>query len=116
MRFKLIAGSHLLPSGETKNQGETFEADLPLDEMFGSNKFQRLSDAPVKKSSKKKSTAKDTDATGEFDYDPEEYGLNVRKQGTKYYVYDEDDSENALNDKPLKKSEVMDFVNSQCEE
>jgi len=49
-----------------------------------------------------------------FDFDPEELDLHVYYHKQKYFVYDVDDMKTPLNEKGLKKAEVMPFIDSQC--
>lgn len=69
------------------------------------------------KSKAKTSTPKGKSADSMFDYSPKKTGLRVFRTGANAFrVYDEEDMQEPLNEKPLKKNEVLAFIKSQCEE
>jgi len=59
---------------------------------------------------------KGTLVDGDFEFDPEVTGLHVFKKDKMFFVYDADNMSKSLNKKPLPRSKVLKYINSQLEE
>lgn len=123
MKFQVIKGRHV-HKGKKYFEGDIIESDSPLDTLFR-GKFMRVSDTfvdnikPIEKSEAQKETKPkdDDDCTADF-FNPEEIEKNgvivrVVKKGNRksYDVFDAEHPEDGkLNDAPLAKGAVIDFV------
>ena len=59
---------------------------------------------------------KGTLVDGDFEFDSEATGLHVFKKDKMFFVYDADNMSKSLNKKPLPRSKVLKYINSQLEE
>lgn len=130
IRVKLGVGVHY-ENGVAYKPGQTFTTHGRPDKSF-ENKLEFVGvkkNKPVEPKkpegdqvpSKGDEAPEEGDDKGEledadFDFSPEDTGLHVYRRGSRYYVYDADDMEEALNEKGLTKKKVIPFINSQCEE
>lgn len=128
MKYKVLGGNHA-ENGKVYPKGSIVESVLPLDKMFA-NKFQPiLGQEPILETSQG-TIQPEEEKTKEvtvlpmpegklvdhlFDFDPESVGLHVYRNKREFFVYDEDDMAVALNTSPLKRGDVIPFIEKQCE-
>ena len=117
MRFRVIKASHY-SGGKRYRAGDVVESAVDLCEKF-EGKFEKLSPvapvpAPVEEIPQQGSGGDEpagTDVSSRFNVD----GYAVFLVDKKYFVYEEDNMGVALNKKPLKKAEVVEFINDLAE-
>ena len=110
--FKVLSGSHV-EGKRTYEAGETVESPNELDKIFV-NKFARVSDDDSLPEDDEDEAAEGDslgdDVTADFP-EAEDAGVLVFKgEDGGWYVAWEDDPDEALNEKKLKKKEVSDFI------
>ena len=125
MKFKVMKGSHAAKDTTVYREGEVLECDDDLCAMF-KNKFERVDDdtkvtekteedkvVPGKKD--KQQEAKEgegpKDATSEFE-GAADAGLKVMSENGWYQVYEEDDPDDPISDKKLRKKETQSLIKS----
>lgn len=130
MQYRVLGGLHRLPDGTIVKKGEIFESpDTRLVEKFR-NKFERVVPAPAPINTQNVATPEaektpvqkaaeagaaeilpngQQDMTAEFPK-AQEANLVVTKDRRGWYVYDADDRDGAINEKPLKKKDVPGFL------
>lgn len=108
MRFLIKSGKHKGPDSKSPVlvQGDKFDSDIDLASEFPQS-FERIADGSNGKlNPKPKPQSQRVDVTDSFE-DAEEAKLTVERGGSHYYVMDGDIQ---LNDKPLRKAGVSDFI------
>lgn len=142
-KFEVLAGKHSHDDGRVYRKGDVVTSGTDLDALFR-NKFRRLHEAEngggstraaappeadkapkrkkVKLAKKKEAPApaaasdeRGENATATFDLPEGAEGLSIHRRGTWYHVYD-GDAPAPINDKGLKKSAVVEFIQSWLEE
>lgn len=124
MKWKNVGAAHTTETGRNVQRGEVFESDLPLDTLFV-GKFERVykeaeaeaeAEAPKAPDNteqgalteKKECVSSDReDVTTEFP-GAAEAGLVVVKDKKGWCVYDEGNA--PINEKPLRKKDVLEIV------
>jgi hypothetical protein len=115
MIFRVLAG-RFVDKGKTYCKNDTVETNMDLIAMFGDLKFKReielemaKNSVPAQSPSPKEETPLGDDVTARYKA-AKENKLRVFKDERDFFVAKEDETGVALNDNPLKRSEVVGFI------